>query len=292
MVILTYWINGFLQLGLDTLVRPEVLQEFKIQQTKKFDTTKIGKIAKNLLVGQFLVLLPLSWALVGCFHIGYAPRMERQLPSSMEYCLHLGIIAVVDEVMFFYSHWWLHTPKMYARIHKTHHEFTSPIGLVAAYCHPLEMLVANVLPLGAGALIARSHAFMYISWSMFAVLGTQHHHSGYRLPFNVPFDLQPNFHDYHHEKFNCNFGLLGWMDWLHGTDRKWKDRLKEVAELKKQKKVSNVWRFTSDNLVEDRRAILRPPSPPASSPAISDPSKGTTAARRPAHSSPVEVAAA
>ena len=28
--------------------------------------------------------------------------------------------------------------------------------------------------------------------------------------------------DYHHEQFNSNFGLLGWLDRLHGTDTQYR----------------------------------------------------------------------
>ena len=48
----------------------------------------------------------------------------------------------------------------------------------------------------------------------FAVLGTQTHHCGYRWPWTPGFDHQPDFHDFHHEKFNTNYGLTGWCDAL------------------------------------------------------------------------------
>jgi hypothetical protein len=43
-------------------------------------------------------------------------------------------------------------------------------------------------------------------WTIFAVLGTMTHHCGYDWPWMWYVDHQPNFHDYHHEKFNVNFG--------------------------------------------------------------------------------------
>ena len=38
-------------------------------------------------------------------------------------------------------------------------------------------------------------------------------HCGFHLPF-LP---SPLAHDYHHEVFNKNYGILGILDWLHGT---------------------------------------------------------------------------
>lgn len=46
---------------------------------------------------------------------------------------------------------------------------------------------------------------------------SQQHHGGYRFPWFVVGD-QPNFHDYHHEKFVGNYGLLGVLDYTHDTD--------------------------------------------------------------------------
>jgi sterol desaturase/sphingolipid hydroxylase (fatty acid hydroxylase superfamily) len=38
-----------------------------------------------------------------------------------------------------------------------------------------------------------------------------------RFPWVLPFDHEPDFHDYHHENFKGNYGLLGVLDLLHGT---------------------------------------------------------------------------
>lgn len=63
--------------------------------------------------------------------------------------------------------------RRYTRVHKIHHEFQAPIGLVASYCHPFEMLISNVLPLTGGMLLMQSHIFSGLTWAIFAVLGTQ-----------------------------------------------------------------------------------------------------------------------
>ena len=41
--------------------------------------------------------------------------------------------------MFFYSHRALHSRGLYKTIHKTHHEWTAPISLIAIYAHPVEL---------------------------------------------------------------------------------------------------------------------------------------------------------
>ena len=55
------------------------------------------------------------------------------LPTCFERFCHILFYAVSDEFVFYYGHRWLHENKWerfrYNKIHKIHHEFTSPIGL-------------------------------------------------------------------------------------------------------------------------------------------------------------------
>lgn len=129
--------------------------------------------------------------------------------------------------MFFYSHWALHWPPLYSRIHKIHHQFKAPIPLAATYAHPLEVFLANALPLAVGPILMKSHIFTTWLWFIVAILGTQFHHGGYRFFFMPEYWMQPDFHDLHHAQFNVNFGLMGWLDKLHGTFRTLENTQKE-----------------------------------------------------------------
>jgi fatty acid hydroxylase domain-containing protein 2 len=61
----------------------------------------------------------------------------------------------------------------------------------------------------------RSHLVTYWVWLTFAVFSTITTHSGYHLPF-LPSSER---HDYHHLKFNVNFGPTGLLDALNKTNR-------------------------------------------------------------------------
>ena len=50
-------------------------------------------------------------------------------------------------------------------------------------------------------------------------------------------DHQPNFHDFHHEKFNVNYGMTSWLDRFHQTDLLWLEKLKEDKQMDKNKKL-------------------------------------------------------
>lgn len=233
--IVVYWLNGLILLAVDCVIRPEVLREYKLQPDRHFDFRQLKKVCRNVLSGQIFVVIP--YALV-CAQLGkYTPlgvRMLPDLPTSRELSFDLLGFVLFDEVFFYYSHRLFHNKvagvNLYTRIHKIHHEFTAPIGLVASYCHPLEMLLSNAVPLTFGGCLMQAHAYSLMSWIVFAVLGTQFHHSGYRFPWVPSLDHNPDFHDFHHQRFSCNYGLLGWLDRLHGTDTAWQEAKRQEAK--------------------------------------------------------------
>ena len=70
-----------------------------------------------------------------------------------------------------------------------------------------------------GASRASPHGFLLHHLTRISPASRQTHHSGYRLPWIAGFDEQPDFHDFHHQRFNCCYGNIGWLDALHGTNK-------------------------------------------------------------------------
>lgn len=90
----------------------------------------------------------------------------------------------------------LHSPRLYKHIHKIHHEWTAPIGIISVYAHPLEHLLSNIIPPAIGPVLMGSHIATAWVWYCFAIASTINAHCGYHFPF-FP---SPEAHDYHHYK--------------------------------------------------------------------------------------------
>lgn len=85
---------------------------------------------------------------------------------------------------------------------------------LALYAHPFEHFLSNLFPVFLGPFICGSHVATAWVWYLLALFTTLNTHSGYHFPL-MP---SPEAHDFHHLKFTNCFGVLGILDYLHGTD--------------------------------------------------------------------------
>jgi len=218
LVMMIYWIHGLMHLLLD-ISQWQPIYQYKIQQTKHLDRRRLPSLFHTLVKVQLLVFFPVCLAFAWIsVNTTYGLSITTELPSSRALNLHLIGYALVDEVLFYGMHRLAHHRSLYRHVHKVHHEWTAPIALASDYCHPVEHLLVNVLPNIAYGLLFGSDPFSYLIWWIISYLASQTNHSGYRFPTaDLSQEAQPNFHDLHHEKFNTNYGSMGFLDWLLGT---------------------------------------------------------------------------
>lgn len=183
---------------MDLTLSPHVLRKYKVQpQTNEpVDKKVLIDAVKIILFNQAFVGIPLAYVSYYLKKRNGFPEDFRAVPSFERVLLDLAVCILVDEIGFYYSHRLFHNKFFYKHVHKKHHLWQSPIAITATYCHPLEHMLSNILPVAGGSVIMQSHTSITWLWLMLATLTTLNNHSGYHLPFSH----SSEFHDFHHLK--------------------------------------------------------------------------------------------
>ena len=97
--------------------------------------------------------------------VHYKWKLE-DFPSNLEIISQVLVWILIDDAAFYFGHRLLHDKKFYPLIHKIHHEYTNTISLCAIYCHPIEYIVADLLPVSIGFIIygERTHLATFMIW--------------------------------------------------------------------------------------------------------------------------------
>lgn len=214
---------GGIYIYLDLTTTPNFLRKYKIQPgtNEPLPWTRFVALMYQIVWNQAVVgiLFSLFTYQMHRWRFGFNDSSlnasVHTLPSFMYVVGELFVFVVIEEVMFFYSHWALHRSRLlYQNIHKRHHEWQATVAYAAIYAHPVEHILSNLLPPAVGPILCRSHVTTTWLWYALVITTTLNSHSGYHFPF-MP---SPEAHDFHHLRFNQCFGTLGLLDYLHGTD--------------------------------------------------------------------------
>lgn len=141
------------------------------------------------------------------------------------FCASIGLMILLHDAYFYWTHRLMHHPLLYRTFHNTHHLSTSPTPWAAYAFSPWEAFVqAGIGPLIVLTLPVHPAAFgLFMVWQIsFNVFG----HCGYEIfPswfLRSPLGMLLNsvtHHNLHHEKFRANFGLyFNVWDRLMGTN--------------------------------------------------------------------------
>lgn len=124
----------------------------------------------------------------------------------------LVAILFIHDFYFFVTHYMMHHKKLYPIIHQIHHVSLNPTPWAAFSFHPIEAVI-QIAWLPVLIAVMPLHPFVIFWWAIYMMLFNVIGHLGYEI-FSMgymrgfgKFFFSSTFHNMHHSKNNCNFGL-------------------------------------------------------------------------------------
>lgn len=183
-----------------------------------------------------IIAREISWSLVTCFifavsgaallhawdsgHTRLYTRVEDH--GWVWLVVSLPILMVLHETYFYWTHRWIHHPRIFRLVHRVHHESNNPTPWAAFSFHPWEALIQAII-LPALVWVVPTHLAVLVAFLMvMTVLGVINH-LGYEI-YPRGFDetaigreiIHATHHNLHHSRFKGNFGLYFtfWDRWM------------------------------------------------------------------------------
>ncbi|XP_071789039.1 methylsterol monooxygenase 1-like [Asterias amurensis] len=215
------------------------MRKYKIQKDKPETAASQWKCLRILLVNQLFVQLPMvcgSYIYCEFFNISFE---WDKMPAWYVLLGQFLVCLVIEDTWHYFFHRALHDKRIYKYIHKIHHNFQAPFGIVAEYAHPAETMILG-LGFMWGIMLTCNHLMLLWGWMAFRLLETIDVHSGYDLPLNplhlLPFYGGARFHDFHHMNFTGNYSsTFTYWDKIFGTDKQFIEyNEKEAAKVEKK----------------------------------------------------------
>lgn len=173
-------------------------------RNKELYSTKLQQKHIENLFWNVFVFQPLSLG----FLLYIRPPVDTYHSISTE-ILYIIVQIAFGEVWFYTIHYIIHTKYLY-RFHKIHNGNNEVIGIFALYAHPLDAVLTN---LGSIFLL---HYFIHLSVFHIYFIGTI---ATINTIISSHTGTISGFHQTHHRRFTCNYGMNYFMDRLFGTAR-------------------------------------------------------------------------
>jgi Delta7-sterol 5-desaturase len=164
------------------------------------------------------------------------------------YFFSIGLMIVLHDTYFYWTHRLMHWKPFFKLAHKTHHLSTNPTPFAAYAFHPIEALVeVGIIPLIAFTI--PHHASAITIFSLYSLLLNVTGHLGYEL-FPKGFASHKIFkwhntsthHNMHHRLVKCNYGLyFNFWDRLMKTNHPhYEESFDAVIEIREQGKINRL----------------------------------------------------
>jgi Delta7-sterol 5-desaturase len=135
------------------------------------------------------------------------------------------ILIVSHDTYFYWTHKWMHHPKVFRHVHKVHHLSKETTPLSSVSFHPLEAIIEGswalipqiIFPLfPIGALV---YTLVELFHTVYAHAGYELYPSGFTKHWLTKHIITSTHHNMHHERVGGHYGLyFMWWDWAMKTE--------------------------------------------------------------------------
>ena len=192
----------------------------------------------------FILLFNGNVMVTGAFcladHFGlveYHSMTQEDLPDTVTLMLTMAFFMLVEDFVFYWNHRFLHWRVIYPYFHKMHHNHKVTTGIAGEYTHPIEYVLANMMPVcvGPGLLATRCSMATVFAWYLIRYLENLDGHCGFDFswsPFRlIPFSSGGKYHDFHHAVNVGNYAsFFSIWDTVFGTNKVFYQAEKELEE--------------------------------------------------------------
>ncbi len=138
---------------------------------------------------------------------------------------------------FYWTHRWMHRPRLFRIAHAVHHASRPPTAWAAMSFHPWEAVTGAVVIPALVFLIPVHVGVLGLILAIMTVMGVTNHMGWEMFPRVLVHSrlgewlITASHHQRHHEAYSCNYGLyFRFWDRLCGTDRGLSDALPRALE--------------------------------------------------------------
>lgn len=208
--------NAFLYFCYKNNWFPEQRIEKDVFPSQELINENLRELAKNHLLVQ-----PIGIYMIYPLFVSFGLQVYGPLPAWSTVIRDFVVSIALNDTLFYWAHRIFHHASIYKYIHKQHHRYNHSIGIACEFAHPVEDILANLLPTLIGCLLMGSHVFTLWLWLAFRLWETLDVHSGYSWkwsPFSM-FSWQGGSerHYFHHShNVGCYGSFTIFWDWITG----------------------------------------------------------------------------
>ncbi|CAH0348977.1 MAG: sterol desaturase family protein [Sphingobium sp.] len=187
------------------------------------------------------IRLEIGWSLVsaliygipaGVVAWGWQERGWTQIYTDVHayplWYVPVSILAYLfaHDTWFYWSHRWMHWPRIFRAAHAVHHASRPPTAWAAMSFHPWEALTGAIVIPALVFLIPIHVGALATVLSIMTIMGVSNHMGWEMFPRWMVrggvghWLITATHHQRHHDQYNCNYGLyFRFWDRLCGTDK-------------------------------------------------------------------------